>query len=155
MNDNNQHLIHHLIRHARIITLLLACGCASVADGGLSSIGANLFFILEPGWFLVLEGKDGEEDARLTITVLDQTRRVAGVETRVVEEREEVDIYEDGKIVSLDETLATPAGLFTGVLKTLESSHLEAGEEFKYYAAGIGLIREENLFLTKYGRGVR
>ncbi len=50
----------------------------------LASIGRNTYFILEPGYTLVLEG--GNE--RLIITVLDETKVVDGVETRVVEERE-------------------------------------------------------------------
>ena len=90
----------------------------------LAATGRNPFFILEPGHQLVLEGGK----ARLTITVLDQTRVVDGVETRIVEEREteggelvevsrnfvaiskrtnsvyyfgeEVDEYKDGKVVS-------------------------------------------------------
>ncbi|TAH39479.1 MAG: hypothetical protein EYC70_01460 [Planctomycetota bacterium] len=190
-----------------------------------TSTGANPYFILEPGWFLVLEGKDGDKDARLTITVLDETRRIAGVETRVVEEREEaggrlveisrnyfamsrrtgsvyyfgedVDIYKDGtvvkhegawlagengarfglimpgtpllgaryyqeiapgvamdraEIVGLAETLETPAGSFEGVLKIRESTPLERGTEHKYHAWGVGLVREEDLKLTRYGR---
>src|SRR5262245_57995974 len=55
-----------------------------VEPGELVSTGRNPFFVLEPGYQLVLEG-DGDQ---LVITVLDQTRVVAGVETRVVEERE-------------------------------------------------------------------
>lgn len=56
-----------------------------------SSTGRNRFFILEPGYVLVLEGKDKKEQVKLTITVLNETLVVDGVETRVVEEREEVD----------------------------------------------------------------
>jgi hypothetical protein len=48
------------------------------------SEGRNDYFILEPGFRLVLEG--GQEV--LHITVLDETLEVDGVETRVVEERE-------------------------------------------------------------------
>jgi hypothetical protein len=87
------------------------------------SAGANTYFRLEPGFTLVLA--DGNE--RLVITVLDETKIVDGVETRIVEEREskggklvevsrnffafntadrgvyyfgeEVDIYKNGKIV--------------------------------------------------------
>jgi len=87
------------------------------------SVGANDYFRLEPGWVLVLE--KGKE--RLVITVLDETKIVDGVETRIVEEREskggqlveisrnffafntadrgvyyfgeEVDIYKNGKVV--------------------------------------------------------
>jgi len=55
-----------------------------VDSGELQSSGRNPYFILEPGYQLVLE--HGRE--RLTITVLDTTERIAGVDTRVVEERE-------------------------------------------------------------------
>jgi hypothetical protein len=48
------------------------------------SVGSNTYFRLEPGYALVLaKGK-----VRLVITVLEETRLVDGVETRVVEERE-------------------------------------------------------------------
>jgi hypothetical protein len=47
-------------------------------------------------------------------------------------------------ILSLDETVTVPVGTFTRVLKTQEETELEPGVvEFKYYAAGIGLIRAE------------
>jgi hypothetical protein len=90
----------------------------------LTSTGRNPYFILEPGYQLVLEG--GKE--RLVVTILDGTKTVDGVETRVMEEREtkdgklvevsrnyfaiskrtnsvfyfgeDVDIYKDGKVVS-------------------------------------------------------
>ena len=61
--------------------------------GELAATGRNPYFILEPGYQLVFEG--GRE--RLTITVLDETKTVDGVETRVVEERE----TEDGKLVEV------------------------------------------------------
>ena len=95
----------------------------STEKGTLTSTGRNPYFILEPGFQLVLEG--GKE--RLVITVLDQTKTIDGVETRAVEEREtkngdlievsrnffaickrtgsvyyfgeEVDDYQDGKLV--------------------------------------------------------
>lgn len=50
----------------------------------LVTTGRNQFFILEPGFQLVLEG--GRET--LKITVLDETVDVDGIQTRVVEERE-------------------------------------------------------------------
>jgi hypothetical protein len=50
----------------------------------LATTGQNEYFILEPGFQLILEG-GGE---KLVITVLDETVVVAGIETRVVEERE-------------------------------------------------------------------
>jgi hypothetical protein len=54
------------------------------------SVGRNRYFILEPGHQLVLESKR----EKVVITVLDETRMVGGIETRVVEEREE----EDGEL---------------------------------------------------------
>src|SRR5262249_47185949 len=46
--------------------------------------GRNPYYILEPGNQLVLEGGD----ERIVITVLEETKMVDGVETRVVEEYE-------------------------------------------------------------------
>lgn len=88
----------------------------------LQPSGQSQYFILQPGYELVLEGRS----ERLVITVLDQTKVVGGVTTRIVEEREtkngklvevsrnffaigprtgdvfyfgeEVDIYKDGKV---------------------------------------------------------
>ena len=64
-----------------------------VEPGELSATGSNPYFVLEPGYQLVFE--DGKE--QLTITVLDETKTVAGVETRVVEERE----TKDGQLVEV------------------------------------------------------
>ena len=55
------------------------------------------------------------------------------------------------EVVSVSETLATPAGNFNNCLKTRETSALEGGREYKLYAAGFGLIQEADLKLTKYG----
>jgi len=183
--------------------------------------GRNTYFILEPGYQLTLEDKTG---GRLVITVLDETKKVGSVLTRVVEENEskngktieisrnffavcrqnggvyyfgeEVDIYRDGKIdkhegawdatganraglampglamlgaryyqelapgtamdraeiVSTSESLPTPAGTFANCLKTLETTPLEPGEqEYKLYAPGVGLIKDEDMLLVKHG----
>ena len=58
----------------------------------LSDIGRNKYFILEPGYQLVLE----DRFTKLTITVLDETKIVDGVKTRIVEEKEWIrgDLYE-------------------------------------------------------------
>jgi hypothetical protein len=186
-----------------------------------TSTGRNPYFILEPGYRLVLEG--GKE--RLTITVLDETVTVDGVQTRVVEEREtddgklvevsrnffalnkrtngvfyfgeEVEIFKDGKVVrhegewragdadakfglimpgdvllraryyqeiaphaamdraevvSLSDTVKTPAGEFKNCLKTEETSPLEPGtREYKYYVRGIGLVQDGSLKLVSHG----
>jgi hypothetical protein len=88
-----------------------------------SSTGRNRFFSLQPGYKLVLESKK----EKVTITVTNKTRKIGDIETRVIEEYEEedgelkeisrnffaickehgdvfyfgeeVDDYEDGKIV--------------------------------------------------------
>ena len=57
----------------------------------LEATGRNPYFILEPGYQLVLEGSTGflgSTDVKLMITVLDETKEVDGIMTRVVEERE-------------------------------------------------------------------
>jgi hypothetical protein len=173
-----------------------------------------------------LEGEDDGEQVRLVITVLNETKVVDGVETRVVEEREsqdgklvevsrnyfaictrtnsvfyfgeDVDLYRNGRIVghdgswqagvddarpgiimpgtvllgaryyqeiapevaldraeieSLTGTLRTPAGEFTNVLETEETTPLEPdAEEFKFYAPGIGLIKDGPLELVSFTR---
>lgn len=55
------------------------------------------------------------------------------------------------EIVSVNDTLDTPAGTFSQVLKTEETNPLKPGErEFKFYAPRIGLIQDEALKLVKY-----
>jgi len=117
------------------IGMLPLTGCAGtgewtshfVMEGDeLVSVGRNRYFILEPGYQMVLEGGG----TQLIITVLNETKIVDGVETRVVEEREtkngqlievarnyfaiskrtndvfyfgeDVDMYKDGKVVNHD-----------------------------------------------------
>lgn len=93
-----------------------------------STVGSNEYFILEPGYQLNLAGEEKDVLIELSVTVLDETEMVGPIETRVVEEREsedgelievsrnffaicnetnsvfyfgeDVDIYEDGVIVS-------------------------------------------------------
>lgn len=59
-------------------------------DGDLGPTGANPYFVLEPGYVLVLEGSEDERQVTITIAVLDETKKIAGIEARVVEERESV-----------------------------------------------------------------
>jgi hypothetical protein len=61
-----------------------------IKNCNLQTTGRNPYFVLEPGHQLVLEGGD----TKLQVTVLDQTKTVDGVATRVVEERE----WKDGKL---------------------------------------------------------
>lgn len=187
-----------------------------------ATTGRNPYFPLVPGHRLELEGQEKGTVMHLTLTVLEDTLTVDGVETRVVEEREtengelvevsrnyfavctengsvfyfgeDVDFYENGAVinndgswragvdgarpgvimpglnlvgaryfqeiapdvamdraetVSVTETLSTPAGDFTNVLKTKETTPLEKGKEFKLYAPGIGLIRDADLDLVE------
>src|SRR5262252_261512 len=194
-----------------------------------ASTGSNPFFVLEPGYVLVLEGQDEGKEARTTITVTAETQTIDGVEARAVEEREEVggkliestkdwfaiskrtnnvyyfgedvDEYKDGKVVghegswrsgvkgahygllmmgapllgaryyqelapgvgmdraevvSLSETFECPAGKFTDVLKTEETTPLEPKEkEHKLYARGVGLLYDGGLKLVRYGKAVK
>jgi hypothetical protein len=56
------------------------------------------------------------------------------------------------EIIDMGEAFQTPSGDFTDTLITQETSVLEPDVvELKYYAAGIGLIQEENLKLEHYG----
>ncbi len=54
-------------------------------DCTFETSGRNQFFILEPGYQLTLENKNG---GKLVITVLNETRKIGDVETRIVEENE-------------------------------------------------------------------
>ena len=65
----------------------------TVKRANLVDRGSNTYFILEPGYRLRLE--NGNE--ALTVTVLDETRVVDRVKTRVVEERE----TKDGQLVEV------------------------------------------------------
>jgi hypothetical protein len=192
-----------------------------VDKNNLVTHGKNDYFILEPEYQIILEGPD----EKVMITVLEKTKMVDGVKTRVVEEREfsngelseisynyfaidkttkavyyfgeDVDIYENGKIVrhegewlsgvdrarfglmmpsvptigfahyqeiapgkaldrgdivSLTETLKTPAGEFRNCLKVLETSGMDSNEHgYKIYAKGVGMIQDEDMLLVKYG----
>jgi hypothetical protein len=130
------------VRPLFLTGLIAACGLAAggqsapasgwvdtfpVAKQDFRATGTNAFFRLEPGYRLELEGREGLSRVSLLITVLEETRLVDGIETRVVEEREtkhgelievsrnffafntadggvyyfgeEVDIYKNGRIV--------------------------------------------------------
>jgi hypothetical protein len=196
----------------------------NLEDCNFTSTGKNSYFVLEPGYQVVLEGEEDGKKLQLVMSVLNETKIVDGVETRVVEEKEteggnlievsrnyfaicnptnnaiyfgeDVDMYENGnivshegawlagqnsakagmsmpgkievglkyyqeiapgvaedraEIVSVNDTLDTPAGTFSNVLKTEETNPLKPGEkEFKLYAPGIGLIQDEALKLVKH-----
>jgi hypothetical protein len=125
---------------------------------------------------LVLEGKDGGKEVRLTVTVLDETRVVDGVETRIVEEREEadgelvevsrnflaisrrsndvyyfgeeVDEYEGGKVVGHPGAwLAGQAGARFGLM--MPGTPLLGARYQQETAPGVAMDRAEIVSLTK------
>ena len=61
------------------------------------SRGSNTYFILEPGHQSLLVAQENGEKIELVITVLNETKVVDGIETRIVEERES----EDGELVEI------------------------------------------------------
>jgi hypothetical protein len=221
-----------ILAAAALLALSTACGEVrgtnspwqeefAISSCNMATSGRNPYFVLEPGFQLLLEGGG----VRLQITVTAETRQIDGVMTRVVEEREwkdgklyevarnyfaiceqtkdvyyfgeDVEFYEDGKvvkhdgtwhagkngnkaglimpgtpklsmkyyqelapgvamdraeIVSLTETCKTPAGTFKSCMKVKEGSAIDPKAlEYKYHAPGIGLVRDEDLQLVKYG----
>lgn len=146
---------------ATLLTLILALACgdgaakpagtedagvtSSCADtSGFSATGDNPYFPLKPGEVRHYEGTEDGEQLLLDIITLPDIETVAGVETRVIEEREtvngelvevsrnffaaasdgsvcyfgeEVDIYEGGQIVSHEGAWrAGEAGAVQGVI---------------------------------------
>jgi len=88
-------------RLALLIVVAAALPLVIAADDGFQdtfdvpkdqfvSTGKNAYFSLEPGYRLTFEGKEDGKKLALVITVLDETKTVDGVETRIVEERETV-----------------------------------------------------------------
>jgi hypothetical protein len=59
------------------------------------------------------------------------------------------------EILSVTESLKVPAGVYTGVLHTRESSGIESGSEDKWYAPGVGLIKDADFVLAKVETGIK
>jgi hypothetical protein len=140
-----------------------------------ATTGSNPYFPLWPGYALVLEGEEEDDESELveissTITVLPETEMVDGVLTRVFEEREleddelvevsrnfaaicretgdvwyfgeDVDIYEDGEIVSHDGAWrAGQNGAEPGIL--MPGNPLIGARYFEEVAPGVALDRGE------------
>jgi hypothetical protein len=194
----------------------------AVEKKNLGIKGANPYFPLTPGYQLsYAHGKDTD-----TLTVLNETKMIDGVVTRVVEDRElkngrlieltrdyyaidaatndvyymgeDVDVYKNGKVVghegawlsgingakfglmmpgtpkaaqkfyqelapkvgqdraeilSVDEKITTPAGTFEKCVHVVETSALEKGlHDHKWYAPGVGQVRDAEMLLVKYTR---
>jgi hypothetical protein len=59
------------------------------------------------------------------------------------------------EIVSVSESLKTPAGEFHDCVKTEETTPIEPGaKEYKVFAKGVGIIQDGDLLLSKYGSAV-
>jgi hypothetical protein len=144
--------------------------------GGFSSRGSNPYFILEPGFQLILEGEEDGEELRLIITVLHETKKINGVETRVVEEMEtldgelveisrnyfaicnrtnsvfyfgeDVDIYENGKVVSHEGAWrAGSNGARPGIM--MPGTILLGGRYYQEIAPGVALDRAEIISMSQ------
>jgi len=142
-------------------------------DCRLGPRGVNKYFIpLKTGSFLRFEGEDDGEAKRLLITVLKRTKKVAGVRCAVVREMEwtddelteiswnyfaicprgndvfyfgeDVDIYEDGEVVSHDGAwLAGVNGARPGLI--MPGRPLNGARYYQEIAAGVALDRAEHL----------
>ena len=167
-----------------VIAIALALGTMAAVQGGetwtdrfgvekgeLASTGRNPYFVLEPGYRLTLQ----QGDERLVISVLDETKVVDGVETRVVEEREtkkgavievsrnyyalskrtnsvyyfgeDTDIYKDGKVVKHEGSwLAGVNGARFGLM--MPGTPLVGGRYYEEIAPGVAMDRAQVVSVT-------
>ena len=102
-----------------------------ISDCNLLTTGRNQYFIMEPGYQLVLEG----DDTTLHITVLDETRIVDGVVPRVIEERE----WKDGELYEISRNY------FAMCEQTKDVFYF--GEGVDYYEDG-EVVRHEGAWLA-------
>jgi hypothetical protein len=129
MESNSTHLQAPLTSPSSSVNQLPAwVNSFDLKNCDLTPSGANTYFILEPGYQLVMQGQEDLKPITLTITVLNETKLVNGTETRIVEEKtiedgnlyeisnnyfatckqtndifyfgEDTDFYKDGKIIS-------------------------------------------------------
>jgi hypothetical protein len=209
---------------ARLVLSAAATVPMPARRSDLVTTGRNPYFILEPGYRTVFAGMEDGQHHRVTIAVLNRTKVIGGIRTRVVRERETVNghiaevsinyfaidkrtknVYYFGEdvnifkydrvinregswhhgqngakfgmvmagspavgmqfqqerapgvaldtseVVDTDATLTVPAGTFGHVLKTRETTALEPDSvEFKWYAPGIGLIKDDTLGLVSH-----
>lgn len=56
------------------------------------------------------------------------------------------------EVVSIDERVETPAGVFDHCVHLKETTPLEKGESHKWYAPGVGMVRDDDLLLVSRGR---
>jgi hypothetical protein len=76
----------------------------------------------------------------------------AEVGARFMQENAPHAAMDRGEIVSVTEVLAVPAGRWTNCVKVRETTPLEPDNvEYKYYAPGVGLVRDGSCLLVSYG----
>ncbi len=102
-----------------------------ISDCNLLTTGRNEYFILEPGYQLILEG----DDEKVQITVLAETKTVDGTITRVVEEKE----WEDGELHEISKNY------FAMCERTKDVFYF--GEDVDYYENG-KVVRHEGEWLA-------
>jgi len=135
-------------------------------DGELVEVSRNFFAICKDTGDVFYFGEDvdeyengdvsghpgswrtGEKGARAALVMPGSPR----VGMRYYQELASERALDRAEVLSLGETLKTPAGTFQGCLKSRESTPLEPDEvEYKTYAPGIGLAQDEDLLLVRYG----
>jgi hypothetical protein len=140
-----------------------------------SVTGRNTYFILEPGYQLILEGQEDNKSVRLVITVLKETKKIGNIETRVVEENEsvngktieisrnyfafcdqtssvyyfgeEVDMYSNGKIVSHEGAWTAEGKNKAGVM--MPGLILLGARYYQEIAPGIAMDRAEIISINE------
>jgi hypothetical protein len=143
----------------------------SISKCKLLTTGRNPYFVLDPGFQLVLEGGG----TKLQITVLDETKTIDGVLTRVVEEKEwkngalseiarnyfamceqtkdvfyfgeEVDFYENGKVVKHDGSWLAGNGNKAGMI--MPGAPKVKAKFYQEIAPGAAMDRAEIISLTE------
>jgi hypothetical protein len=55
------------------------------------------------------------------------------------------------EIQSTNSSLVTPAGTFANVVYVVENSPLETGSSKKWYAAGVGPVKDDDMVLVNFG----
>lgn len=141
-------------------------------DCTFETTGSNRYFILEPNYQLVLENKKGD---RLVITVLNETRKIGNVETRVVEENEsrngkpveisrnffafckqngsiyyfgeEVDLYKNGRMVRGEDAWTAEGKNRAGVV--MPGIALLGAKYFQEIAPGVAMDRAEIISISE------
>lgn len=172
-----------------LATATFLCGSIAMADEPefttdfrledceFMATGRNPYFILEPGYQLVLEGEDEGEMVKVVHSVFHETENISlpnigVVKTRIVEEREwkngelieisrnfyaickktssiyyfgeEVDIYENGVIVSHDGAWrAGVSGAKPGIM--MPGTFLLGSRYYQEIAEGVAMDRGENV----------